>query len=303
MDELSTNRAFVQVVESGSFSAAARDLNISVTSVARQVTDLEARLGVQLLNRTTRHHSLTEPGRFYYDQVVELVRQYDLLKREAASYQKGVKGCLRVHLRSSIGNQIVVPALPRFLANHPDVTMDVTLTDERADLVSLGIDVAVWLGELEDSTLIARRLTRARRVVCASPGYIERHGLPQAPEDLRDHNCIVYRARNYDNVWRLTKGDRTIPIVVSGNLQTVSPAVLLTSAVVGLGIVVLQESMVREAMRGEKLIHILPEYSVSSTEADVGIYAVYPGGRRVSPKARAFIDFLVALFRDQDGPG
>ena len=150
MDELTTNRAFLHVVESGSFSAAARELNIAVTSVARQVSSLESRLGVQLLNRTTRKHSLTEPGRIYYNQINDIMRQYDCAKREVASYQKSVKGCLRVHLRTSIGTFIIVPALPRFLAKNSDVTLDVTLTDERADLVALGIDVAVWLGELED---------------------------------------------------------------------------------------------------------------------------------------------------------
>ncbi len=296
MDELATNRAFLHVVESGSFSAAARELNVAVTSVARQVTSLEARLGVQLLNRNTRKHSLTEPGRVYYSQITDIIRQYDYAKREVASYQKAVKGCLRVHLRTSIGTQIIVPALPRFFADHSDVTVDVTLTDERADLVALGIDVAVWLGELEDSSMIARRLTPGRRVICASPAYIAAHGSPATPDDLRAHNCLVYCARSYDNLWRLTRNKETTVIEVSGNMQTVSSAALFAAATSGLGLVALQESMVREPIRRGELVHLLTDYQVSSTDADIGIYAVYPGGQRVSPKARAFIDFLVRLF-------
>ena len=297
MDELTTNRAFLHVVESGSFSAAARELNIAVTSVARQVSSLESRLGVQLLNRTTRKHSLTEPGRIYYNHINDIMRQYECAKREVASYQKSVKGCLRVHLRTSLGTFIIVPALPRFLAKNSDVTLDVTLTDERADLVSLGIDVAVWLGELEDSSMVARRLTPGRRVVCASPAYIALHGSPEMPEDLHNHNCIVYCARGYDNLWRFKRDNETTRVEVSGNLQSVSSAVLLASARSGLGLVVLQETMVREPISHGELVQVLGEYQVSSTDLDIGIYAVYPGSRRISPKARAFIDFLVTLFR------
>ncbi|MFO1143033.1 MAG: LysR family transcriptional regulator [Amaricoccus sp.] len=300
MDELTINRAFVHVVDTGSFSAAARELNMAVTSVARQVTSLEALLGVQLLNRTTRKHSLTEPGRIYYDQITEIMRHYDNAKREVASYQKAIKGCLRIHLRTSLGNAIIAPALPKFLAEHPDITMHVTLTDEQADLVATGVDVAVWLGELEDSSMIARRLTPSRRVICASPAYLERFGRPEVPADLRNHNCLLFCARGYDNVWRLTRDGETIPVVVCGNLQTVSSAVLYAGAINGLGLVAMQESTVRGPIARGELVQVLADFDVRPTDADIGIYAVYPGSRRVSPKARAFIDFLVALFK---GPG
>ena len=303
MDELNLNRAFIQVVDSGSFSAAARHLNTSVTSVARQVSSLEAMLGVRLLNRTTRKQSLTEVGQLYYSKLTDILRQVESVKREVSSYQEAVKGCLRVHLRNSVGSQMIVPALPQFLARHTDVTLDVTLTDERADLVALGIDVAVWLGHLEDSSMIARRLGPSRRVVCASPAYLEQHGCPKTPHDLAEHNCLVYRAKNYDHVWRLTKGGETIEVPVSGNLQTDSSAVLLTSAINGLGLVLVQEVMAREAISKGELLPVLSDYQVSPTEADTALYAVYPQTRRLSPKTRAFIDFLVTLFQDKsDAP-
>ena len=297
MDEMRLIRVFVQVVDSGSISAAARQLNTSITSVARQIGHLESMMGVRLLNRTTRRQSLTEAGRYFYSRLLGIVRDLDEIKREVTSYQEMAKGRLRVHLRTTVGNQVIVPALPRFFADYPEITLDVTLTDERADLVALGIDVAVWLGMLEDSSLIARRLSPSRRVLCASPGYLAKHGHPQKPADLADHNCLVYRAKHYDNRWRFLKGEERIEIPVSGNLETDSGAVLFTGALNGLGLIIVQESMAREALARGELVPLLVDYEVSPTESDTALYVVHPGSRRVSPKVRAFIDFLVALFR------
>lgn len=297
MDEMLTNRAFLQVLDSGSFSAAAAELGVSVATVARQVNNLETRLGVQLLHRTTRTISLTEPGKHYCNRIREVLRHYDEVKREVASYQKDIKGLLRVHLRHSIGNQVIVPALPSFLAQNPNIRIDVTLTDAREDLVAQGVDVAVWLGNLDDSSLIARRLTPGKRLVCCSPDYAEKHGLPADPSDLAKHNCIVYRAKSYDSSWRFTKDAKTTSVPVSGNLESESSAVLMTSALNGLGFVMLQEAVVRRAIESGALLNVFPEYAVSSTDADIALFAVYPGSKQTSPKTRAFIDFLVRLFK------
>ncbi|MGV6874310.1 LysR family transcriptional regulator [Pseudochelatococcus sp. B33] len=297
MDELSTNRTFLKVVECGSFSAAARDLNVSVASIARQVSSLENRLGVMLLRRTTRQQSLTDAGRVYCECISPILRKFDDVKREVSSYQSSVKGRLTVHLRNSVGSQFIVPALPQFLEQHPEVTLDVTLTDERADLVAQGVDVAVWLGHLEDSGLVARRLSSGRRRVCCAPSYAQRFGLPAAPMDLARHNCLIYRAQHYDNIWRLTKDGETTAVRVSGNLETTSAAVLMSSALKGLGFVVLQEAMVRGAIDAGDLIDVFPDYLVSSTDIDIALYAVHPGRRQIPPKTRAFVDFLVRLFK------
>lgn len=293
-----TNRAFLQVVESGSFSAASVELGISVASVVRQINSLEGRLGVRLLNRSTRALSLTEAGAIYRKRIDDLVRQLESLKRDISFYQKDVKGLLRVHLRHSVGTHVIVPALPEFLTVHPDLKVEITLTDEREDLIAQGVDVAVWLGSLDDSNLITRKLSRSRRRICCSPGYIAKHGLPAAPEDLAQHNCIVYQAKHYDNTWRLTRDGQTTTVAVSGNLESESSAVLLTSAMNGVGLAMLQEGMVRKAILSGDLIDPFPDYDVSSTDADVALYVVYPGSKQTSPKARAFIDFLVRLFRD-----
>ncbi|MBD9638834.1 LysR family transcriptional regulator [Ensifer sp. ENS07] len=298
MDEMLTNRAFLQVVESGSFSAASVELGISVASVVRQINSLEGRLGVRLLNRSTRALSLTEAGGIYRKRIDDLIRQFESLKRDISSYQKDVKGLLRVHLRHSVGTHVIVPALPEFLTAHPDLRVEITLTDEREDLVAQGVDVAVWLGSLDDSNLITRKLSRSRRLICCSPKYVEKYGLPTSPEDLMQHNCIVYRAKHYDNSWRLTKDGRTTTVAVSGNLESESSAVLLTSAVNGVGLAMLQERMTRQAILSGDLIDTFPDYEVSSTDSDIALFVVYPGSKQTSPKARAFIDFLVRLFRD-----
>jgi DNA-binding transcriptional LysR family regulator len=298
MDEMLTNRAFLQVAESGSFSAASIKMDVSVATVARQVNSLEAELGVKLMNRSTRALSLTEAGMLYAERIRDVMSDLDALKREVASYQKDVKGLLRVHLRRSVGSQVIVPALPDFMRAHPDVKLEVTLTDERADLVAQGIDVAVWLGELQESRLIARKLSPGNRVICCSPAYAETHGLPKTPQELPQHNCIVYLAKSYDSSWRLTSGGKTTSVDVSGNLKSESSAVLLVSALNGLGLAMLQEAMVRKAIASGELINVFPNYQVSSTNTVVGLYAVYSGRKKLTAKSRAFIDFLVDVFRD-----
>lgn len=296
MDELTVNRTFIRVVEQGSLSAAARIMNMSVTSVARQINGLESAMGVTLLNRTTRRQSLTEAGQNYYTQIADLLNRMDAIRRDMSSYQQGVKGALRVHLRSSIGNQVIVPALPQFLADYPDLLLDITLTDERADLVQLGVDLAVWLGRLEDSSLVARRLSPGRRVLCASPAYLDQRGTPQAPADLANHNCLVFSVPHYGTPWRFVKDGETLEVDIAGNLKTDSGAVLMTSALNGLGLVMLQDGMVKEAIEQGRLVRVLPDYEVSPTGLDTGLYLVYPSARLLSRKTRAFADFLVTLF-------
>jgi DNA-binding transcriptional LysR family regulator len=299
MDEMQTSQSFLQVIESGSFSAASEKLNVSVTTVARQISSLEDRLGVKLLNRSTRALSLTEAGVLYSERIRSLMREFDAIKREVSSYQKDVKGVLRVHLRHSVGSQVIVPALPQFLKTNPEIRLDVTLTDSLADLVTQKVDVAVWLGKLADSGLIARKLSPGRRVVCCSPAYARDCGLPTTPEELSKHNCIVYRAKNYDSVWRLKSNGEVVSVNVSGNLQSESSTVLYIAAMNGVGLAMLQEAMVHNSIASGELINVFPGYEVSSTDADVALYAVYSGRKKTPPKTEAFVDFLVRLFKNR----
>ncbi|MDB5512191.1 MAG: Transcriptional regulator, LysR family [Enterovirga sp.] len=300
MDELSSIRAFIEVIESGSFSAAARRADASISSVARQVKALEDSLGVRLLNRTTRNQSLTEAGQIFYDRARAVVQELNAAKRDASSFQDSVKGLLRVTLRISTGSTMILPALPAFLERHPGLTIDVSLTDERLDLVANNIDVAVWLGHLDDSRIIAKRLSPSRRLLCGSPSYFQRRGIPENPDDLVHHNCLVFKANYYGNSWRFTKGGERVDIPVSGNLRSNTGPVLLSAALSGLGLVVLQEYMVRAALKDGTLQTVLSEYEVSPTEADTALYAVFPHSRGISPKARVFVDFLVELFKGRE---
>src|SRR5438094_3212814 len=196
MDDFSRIKTFIKVVEAGSFSAAARDES-SVSTVARQVKSLEDELGVRLLNRSTRRLALTDTGRRFYERVSSIEQELKKAKSEVTSLEENVKGLLRVQLRVTAGTTIVVPALPKFLSQYPELEIDVSLTDERRDLIANNIDVAMWLGDLPNSQIVARRLSRSGRIVCGSPAYFEKHGIPREPQDLRRHSCLLFAAPSY----------------------------------------------------------------------------------------------------------
>lgn len=295
MDEFAQIQAFIRVVETGSFSAAARQ-GSSISSVARQVKSLEERLGVRLLNRSTRSLSLTEPGKVFYERVSDIVRRLSDAREETKSFETGVKGVLRVSLRVTTGTTIIVPALPAFLARFPDLSVDISLTDERLDLVANNIDVAVWMGSLPDSDLVARRLCASQRIVCGSPAYFQRRQVPRKPADLRHHNCILFAARSYGNVWGFTKGQHHEEVEVHGNLRSSNGLVLLSAALADVGVVVVHEWMVRAHIAQGHLLRVLDDYTVNPTTAEADLFAVYRGRVGLPRKVRAFVDFLAELF-------
>jgi DNA-binding transcriptional LysR family regulator len=296
VDELARIRTFIKVVETGSFSAAARN-DSSTSSVARQIKSLEDELGVRLLNRTTRSLSLTEPGRLLYERSMRIARDLNDVKQEVQSFQASVKGQLRVSLRGTAGPTIIVPALPKLLEKHPELSLDITLTNERQDLVADNIDVAVWLGEMPDSEYIARRLSPSQRVVCASPGYLARHGVPQVPTDVTDHQCVIFSAPSYRNIWFFRRSEEEIPVDVKGKIRSDNGLVLLEAALADMGLITAHEWMVRRLVQQGRLKHVLTDYTVSPTSGDADLWAVFPSNRGMSKKVRAFIDFLVELFQ------
>ena len=296
MDEFARIQTFIKVVESGSFSAAARH-DSSISSVARQVKSLEDELGVRLLNRSTRSLSLTEPGRAFYERVSAIARNLSNAKSEAKSFQESVKGTLRVSLRVSAGTTIIVPALPALLEKYPELSLDISLTDERQDLVANNIDVAVWMGELPDSEVVARRLSPMQRIVCGSPAYFKRHKVPKTPADLRRHNCILFTARSFGNVWKFTKDGQPEEIEVRGTVRSSNGLVLLSAALAGLGVIVVHEWMVRYDLSQGRLMKVLSDYTVNPAPIEAELFAVYPNRVGLSRKVRVFVDFLVELFR------
>jgi DNA-binding transcriptional LysR family regulator len=299
MDEFTRIQTFIKVVEAGSFSAAARDIS-SVSSVARQVKSLEDELGVRLLHRSTRRLSLTEAGRRFYERACTIATDLSNAKSEVRSFQESVKGVLRVTLRVSAGTTIIVPALPTFLAQYPELSLDISLTDERRDLISNNIDVAVWMGHLPDSELVARRLSRSQRIVCGTPAYFERHGTPERPEDLRTHNCLLFTGRSYGNRWGFTRGDYVEDVEVAGSVRTDNALVLLESALCNIGLIVVQEWMVRPLTAQGRLVRVLGDYTVNPTPGDAELYAVYVSSRGLALKSRVFVDFLIDLFRSPE---
>ena len=296
MDELAAIRVFISVAESGSFSEAGRRLGMSTSSVSRQVGALEESIQVRLFKRSTRSLSLTEAGETYLAAVVPALRELELARRNAHAYQRTASGAIRVHVRASAGTEVIVPALSSFLERYPDIEIDLTLTDERIDLLANGVDVAVWLGKLDDSNMVARQLSGSKRLVCGSPKYLQRYGIPTTPEDLIHHSCLLYLRHNYSKEWHFRKGEDTFKIPVSGRLRTPDSAVLMAGAKQGFGLVLLQDWMVKKAIEADLLQPVLSDYEAFPTESHTSLYVVYPHRQRVPLKVRVFIDFLVQLF-------
>ncbi|MFT3975545.1 MAG: LysR family transcriptional regulator [Sphingomonas bacterium] len=296
MDELNNIHVFIEVVETGSFSAAGRKLNKSASSIARQVDQLETDLEVRLINRNTRSQSLTEAGRLYYERVRAISRELEVAKSETRSAHEGVEGRLRVALRTSSATTVIVPALPALLARYPGLELEIIVTDERPDLVVNQIDVAIWIGELPDSELVARRLSPSRRILCASPAYLEKHGTPEKPDDLLRHNCLLFRAKSYGKSWIFTRDGETETIPVRGNIASDNGLVLVGAAEQGLGLIVMPEWMVHSLLEEKRLRRVMPDYTVGPVLSPAPLYAVFPSSRSLSRRVRVFVDFLVSLF-------
>ncbi|ANI80115.1 LysR family transcriptional regulator [Sphingobium sp. EP60837] len=298
MDDLSKIRAFIEAVDRGGFTAAARQAEVAVSSIARQVKALEDDLGARLINRTTRSQSLTEAGRLFYDRMVTILRDFEGAKHDVMALRSTVTGTLKVTIRTSTSG-IIIPALPVFLAKHPELSLDISVTDERLDLVAEGIDIAVWLGEMQDSSLVSRRLAYCKRVLVGSPHYFERHGEPKSPGDLVHHNCLVYRALQYQNIWKFENSVEKVEIPVKGNLRSATGLVLMQSALAGLGLILVQEFHAGPELQAGRLKSVLDQYRISPTTEDTSLYLVYPSARGLSVATRAFIEFLVEQFKPE----
>jgi DNA-binding transcriptional LysR family regulator len=301
VDDFTRIKTFIKVVESGSFSAAARDES-SVSTVARQVKSLEDELGVRLLNRSTRRLALTDTGRRFYERVSAIEQELRKAKSEVSSLEENVKGLLRVQLRPTAATTIVVPALPKFLARYPELELDISLTDERRDLIANNIDVAMWLGDLPNSQIVARRLSRSGRIVCGSPAYFARHGIPRKPQELRGHSCLLFAAPSYGNLWNFSRDGEQEAVEVRGSVKSDNGLALLSSALSDLGVIIAHKWMVRDLMDQGQLARVLAEYTVNPRTGDADLYAVFPSSRGLSRKVRVFVDFLVETFRDESHP-
>lgn len=295
MDRLAMMEAFVRVAELRSFSAAAQRLRRSKSLVSRQVAALEGELGVRLLHRTTRALTLTEAGHGYLTRASAILADVEEADRCVTELQAAPRGHLRVDAPTSFGVLHLIPAISGFLCRYPEIDIDLTLTDRFIDLVDEGVDVAIRIGRLADSSLVARRIAPARRVICGSPGYLEAFGRPETPDDLTKHRCLAYTNITEAQDWPLVAADgRPWPVAVAGRLRINNGDALRAAALRGLGLVSLPSFIVGADIQAGTLISVLGGYLTQN----MAIHAVYPHSRHLSPKVRAFVDFLV----EQIGP-
>jgi DNA-binding transcriptional LysR family regulator len=285
-------RAFVKVVELGSFSEAGRQLRLSRSAVSKYVADLENDLGVHLINRTTRRAGPTESGQRYYERVFALLADLNAADQSVAHLQSTPRGLLRVNAPMSFGTIKLGPAIADFMALHPELQVQLVLTDEQIDPVQEGLDVTLRIAELESSSLIARKIIPIQRALCASPDYLKRHGIPAHPNELRHHNCLTYGFLATGNQWKLSGPDGDHWIVPQWILCANNAEVLRDAAVKGCGIAVVPVFIAEKELESGVLRSILADYHPPA----LSLYALYPPTRHLAVKVRLFIDFLVERF-------
>jgi DNA-binding transcriptional LysR family regulator len=287
MERSGEMEVFARVVQEGAFSAAARSLELTPSAVSKLIARLEERLGARLLTRTTRALTLTEEGESYYQSVQRILQALD----EADQHVSGgaVRGRLRINASIPFGTMYIAPLIPDFLALHQALSIDLSLTDDVIDLMAQRADVAIRMGNLPDSGLIARKLAESRRVICAAPSYLARKGTPQTPTDLRHHDCVTFNFKRLQSSWPFRADGRDFELSVTGNLQVNNGETMRQMALRGAGIARLGQFHVADDIRAGALVPILETYNPGDLEL---ISAVYVGGGQLPQRVRSFIDYL-----------
>jgi DNA-binding transcriptional LysR family regulator len=304
-DNLYEMTVFARVVGAGSLSAAARELGLSTAVVSRRLAALETRLGVRLLNRTTRSLSLTDEGASYHEACTRILTEIEEADAAVSAHRVEPQGVLKVAMSAAFGHQHIAPLIPQFAAKYPKIQLAISLSDRSASMMEEGYDVAIRIAELSDSSLAARKLAPNRRVVCASPDYLRRHGTPLTPSDLAQHSCLLSNwDQGFSQTWeyRGPVGKRGT-VRVAGSYACDNWEVLREWALAGLGIALKSTWDVRRHLEDGSLVALFPAYTF---DTDVAIYAVYPHRRHLPAKTRVFIDFLAASFGPEpywDKPG
>jgi DNA-binding transcriptional LysR family regulator len=292
MDRLTSLTVFTRVVDAGGFSAAARRLNMSTTMVSNHVQALENRLGVRLLNRTTRKVSVTEIGREYHERCSQVLAELDEADQIAGALQLTPRGTLRLHCDTHIA-RFISPVIVDYLMANPELSIDLRLGERMPDLIEDGFDLAIRATPAPDSTLVVRQLTRWRSYLCASPDYLETHAAPKNLADLAQHNCLRYAYHPFGDEWHFTAPDgRAAKVRVSGNLVSASPDTLRLLAVRGGGIFLAPGFVAAEEIAAGTLVMLLPDFR----PVDFAINAFYPHRRHLAAKVRGLLDGLVAHF-------
>ncbi len=295
MDKLAAMEIFTQVVGAGGFSAAARRMGLSRSAVSKHVAELETEIGVQLLFRTTRKMTPTEAGLAYVERCRAILEAVAETEAAISDAEQQPRGLLRVNAPMSFGILHLGPAVADFMGANPRLQVQMILDDRFVDPVAEGFDVTIRIAEMEDSSLIARRIVAARMAVCAAPEYLAVHGVPKVPDDLRDHDCLHYGNLPSSTHWRLTGEGDAYRVPIRARLCTNNGQALRDAALAGLGICALPTFIVGPELQAGRLASVLPDYSFGEST----VHALYAPSRYLAAKVRVFIDFLVDRFRDR----
>jgi DNA-binding transcriptional LysR family regulator len=289
MDRFADMQLYVSVVETGSISAAAERLNLAKSAVSRRLADLETRLGVSLIHRTTRRLNLTDTGRAYYDRCIVILADLEEAESAVSQSHRALQGRLKVALPHSFGLLHLAPLIQDFMTRHPEVRFELDFNDRQIDLMQEGFDLAIRIATLADSSLIARRLAPIRHAVCASPDYLARYGTPSVAADLAHHVGLAYSNLNDPGLWSY-RGPDGLPgsVRVPLRLAASSGEFLIRAAIAGEGLILFPTFYLHEALRSGQLVKVLTDHSWPELSA----YAVYPPTRHLSSRVRAFIDFV-----------
>jgi DNA-binding transcriptional LysR family regulator len=294
MDRFTSLATFVKVVETGGFSAAARALDMSPSTVTLHVQALEERLGARLLNRSTRKVSLTEVGQAYFQRCTQILTELDDADQAAAELQSTPRGTLRLNASVAIP-ALIAPVVAEFSSLYPEASVELTMTDRMVDMVEEGFDLSIRNTPIADSSLIVRNIAPFRFVICATPDYFARHGKPRAPEDLERHNCLIYAQSPWKDEWPLHGPDGELRVKVSGNLRSNSAISLASAALNGQGLLYTATFVVDQHLRSGRLAPAMCDFLRQQSH----IMAIYPHRHHLSAKVRTFIDMLAKHFHEQ----
>ncbi len=281
---------FVQVVQEGSFSATARTLGITPSSVSRQIAQLEEALGARLFQRTTRKQSLTEAGNIYFQHAERIVGDLETARLAVSRLTDTPSGNLHITAEADFALAYIAPILPEFLERYPEIRVRISMSVGMMDLVDSGIDMAIRMGHLEDSSLIARKIAMSHSLVCASSAYIEKYGSPSHPGELESHNCLSFKVKSGKNHWGFKLPEGSIEVPVSGRLNVNSLVFLRNIALEGQGIIMIPSWIIRDELLNGQLIPLLEGYLLEP--GSTPIYAVFAHNKHLAPKVRVFVEFL-----------
>ncbi len=296
MDRLTALNVFRNVVDAGSFAAASRRLGLSPAAVSKNIGELETFLAVRLLNRTTRRMSLTEAGSLYYDRIVRVLNDLNDADGALGAMQQAPKGTLRVSAPMTVTLTCLSARIPAFLDRYAELVLDLRLDDRRVDIVQEGFDMAIRGSDnLEDSSLIARKLMTMTHVLCGAPSYLERFGQPASPEAVADHTCIQFPFSDHADVWTFRNATRSVSVPIDGQYKVTSSLAVRDALRAGFGLSLIPWIYVRHDLEAGRLHTVLDAWSVDETT----LYAVYPSKSYLVPKVRLFLDFVAEQFADE----